>query len=608
MTLRHVMVMLVLAVLAVVAFYLLETPHTNGNRLPPAVEDFHPRDVAEFKVVEGENEAWFRRRLNASDVWELHAETAWVRARSAQVEDMVIALARQPVSDRFDADSVTPGDRAGFGLAEPSFEVRITLPRGNEVVWRYGDHTLGAKALYMDTGEGTDVWVVGGDAYQEIRSSLSQELRDRRLTTFQTFDVSGLRVEYAASVVMEVEKDLTYVWRITEPFAGYADPHPYETRLAALVNATVDWVEDGAQDLAKYGLADPRGRVVFKRLQAAPVTLLLGNETEAGGVFVMEEGTDTVAHADKRFLQAVKEPAAGIRDRAFSRLGIGGVAITVKLGDLNYELRKEGDWEIWKPVRLRADGDGVERLLEDIRSWATVEFLDDADPADHGIDPENGDRIVIERQNGETLTLLVGRSADEHTVYAQRKGDGGVERVMRGPLTELLEGYAHFRTDTVRTLPPGEVIRIERAVRPSADSEVQELSVKRAFIDNRETPWVVDTVGVLGSLDLVAISDLLARLNPLTTPHWLLHNPTLEEPRGFRLTTGSTCTLSIEFEEAKAPSGGARQTLLIGNPAPDGGYYARFAGDGTWAFILSDEVVRFLTAPLTKAAPPTPPK
>src|SRR5439155_675275 len=70
------------------------------------------------------------------------------------------------------------------------------------------------------------------------------------------------------------------------------------------------------------------------------------------------------------------------------------------------------------------------------------------------------------REKPGVLVLLIGNRGTEKdgakSVYAQRKGDGGVERVEGGPLDELLAGPQQFFRRTVAEWNPGWMTKIAR--------------------------------------------------------------------------------------------------------------------------------------------------
>ena len=97
--------------------------------------------------------------------------------------------------------------------------------------------------------------------------------------------------------------------------------------------------------------------------------LLVGKTDESGRAFVMEAGSRNVGVMPKRFIDSVAKDPLAYRDRSFTRLGHGGVAVDVKLGNVVYRLEQAGrtwDAEIGSE-RRPADGNAVARLLDRIR-------------------------------------------------------------------------------------------------------------------------------------------------------------------------------------------------------------------------------------------------
>jgi hypothetical protein len=617
LTLRNVLVMLAVAALAVFGWIALGPKDTGPEgRLQPTMPRFSRDDVSRLAVRSQGEVLEVRRRAERRESWDVREGTEWVRADTDKVEELLVQLARQSVVNRFTHDEVGD-DVAGYGLTQPQAEVELTLAGTDAgeppLLVRYGRKSLQGESVYVDTGPRTDVWVVSANVFDMLPSLLVQSVRDQRVTDVRMFDVTRVEVVQRGVTTAELERDVSHIWRIKQPFSGFAHPSRFETELKYLVDAKVEtFVETGVQDLKKYGLDRPRAElVVHSRHESKPVVLLVGaavrDDDHASPVFVMEQGTRHVVSVGPRFAEAVFKDPGAYRDTSFSRIGIGGVGLLVKLGGQHYRLQKQGTtWDVTEPARFPAEGAEVERALAAVRQWHTREFRDGADPAEFGISGEN--LVEVELQSGDRTTLYIGNPAEDGShVWARRsshEGEGGVELVDAGPVDRLRGGYLQFRRRLVRDytewmLPDLQRLARDRGKGPEGD-EVQTVSVKRDVRAERPVWELMDAPGVTGQLDTNAVERLVAALMVVRAEEWLHWSTERKAELGIDPT--ETLMVTLEFaDKGAAPPQGLKQTLHVGRRRADaegGGYYARFEGED-WAFVLGESYVEKLKQALT---------
>lgn len=629
MKLRNVVVMLVLAALAVLAFLALGDGGKGGKSLLPPTfpKDLDPKAVSRVVLKAGDGYLAVRRRADRSDAWEVESGTTTVRADAAVIEDLLTQISRQAVQNKLDKAKVG-GDLAGFGLANPTAEVELTMP-GRLQRLRYGGSSAGSgESVYVDEGPGTDIWLVTTGVQGLVANAIATGARSKRLTDLRLYDVGHVEVDIGGVTRFQTDRDATGIWRVSIPYKGYAHPTQFETILSRLVNTEVmSWVDIGAIDLKKYGLDAPAAEVrLTSKRGTDPVSILLGAEAPGGGVYAFEKGVPNIALLPKEILTAALADPLSFRDRSFTRLGIDGVAITVNLAaqrsgakdtdgkDIvlpatSYELRKEGSrWDITKPDRYPTEESRVRDLLELIRAWETKEFQDTGKPEDFGIDGKSF--VEIERQGGGKTVLRFGDLGDSGTCWAQREdadGKGGVERVDGAPLAVLRAGYAQFRQLTVADLVPwrNELERIERN-RGFADGgpEVQEIAVSRDVTDGaKDSLWrSKDGPGVTGDVDQAGVNKFVDKALLLVARGWEQVPPERYEDTGFKPPLGATASIVLQFNAAKGtPPQGDRITVLVGKKRPDGTYWARITHDGTWAFYLAESDLKALLGLFTKS-------
>jgi hypothetical protein len=608
---RNVVVMLALVLLCVVGFFLVKGKENGAGAegpLPAVWPKFEKPDATAIAIRGQGEELKLRRREGASDRWEVIEGVEFIRADNNAVDDLLTALSRQSVSARYKHETVTAGDLAGYGLEKPTIEVELTVS-GKPVLVRYGKPSREGAKVYADGGAGTDVWVVPKDAMELCISDVVSRLHDKRLFDSTAFNVAKLEIVKAGVTIAEVSRDVEQVWHVTQPYKGYANPTKFEYGLSRIVNVEVaKWEEFGAPDLEKYGLAKPsfEVRVTPKGEGKKTEILEVGAETD-GGCFVKEAGTKSVALVGKAFYDAVaKDTPDTYRDNSFTRLGNSGVAIEVHVAGKNYRLEKPAStWDVIVEGDARRPGDGekIGRLLTRIREWQTVEFLDKTDPAEMGVSDKDFvqiDREGVVKGDVPKITLLIGkRGPDDKTVYAQRKGDGGLERVDSEPLDQMLRGGEQYFRNEVLEWKTELITSIARDSGLEGEGAGVEVTKVVRDLAAADKSWKWGANGMTGDIDGKALNEILAAVDKLRAKQWVAFAPEKDNERmGFRPPKAATLTLEAHLSSMGPMDPDAK--LYVGKRLPDGGYYARLGEGKSWAFVLDDEVVKTLLRPLAK--------
>lgn len=613
---KNVLFMLALVVVCVVVWFLLPKEESQKDKLPAVMPALNKADVTAMTISGPADKLKLRRRDGSTDRWDVVVGAEFVRGDANAIDDLLTALAREEVKQRIERKSVTDADVASYGLDKPVIELDVTAA-GKSIVVRYGKLTREGASVYMDTGPSTDVWIVAKDAMELSISAVSSGLKDKRLFDTTLFDVAKLEVVSGGVTVAEVVRDPSQIWSITQPFKGYAHPTKFETELNRIVNVEiVKWEEFGAPDLVKYGLDKPafEVRVTPKAEGAKPEVLLVGTASE-NGAFAMEAGTKSVAFVGKRFFDAVSMSPREYRDRSFTRLGIDGSAVEVSLGDVHYKLEKGGQtWDVvvgsgTSTDRHPGDGAKVGKLLERIREWQTVEFLDSQDPKDVGITEKDFVEITLTAAGraapGKLVLFFGGPGTDEKdgkTVYGRRKDDGAVERVDAAPFEQMKAGAPQFFRSKVADLPTDAIEMIDRTKGFGPDGEkVQEAKIRRDM-SAADKGWNWDATGNTGQPNGKVITDMLKALFEIRAVEWIPFDPLKDNERmGFKPPKGETMTLQVHLANLAGTEPDPK--VYIGKRRTEGGYFARLVGKdevGNWAFVMSDDVVDVLSQALSK--------
>ena len=142
------------------------------------------------------------------------------------------------------------------------------------------------------------------------------------------------------------------------------------------------------------------------------------------------------------------------------RLSLSGQDGTVVLEKVAHDSEDDtdsADWALVEPIQARADASKVYALLTALSSLDVDRNLDDADPADYGLESPRW-QLTIESDGGET-TVAVGDELAGLNRVAVRVGGGGVDLVASHWLEQLSPDgtgwrspqlFAHQRDDIER--------------------------------------------------------------------------------------------------------------------------------------------------------------
>jgi hypothetical protein len=220
--------------------------------------------------------------------------------------------------------------------------------------------------------------VLGGVLYWSNHHTSAEETAKIAADTPPTI----LKLDQATITKLEIRKKDTETvalakansgdWQITEPKPFRADQSAVSGLVSALSSLNSQRVvEDKAGDLKTFGLENPVLEVDLAEKDNKSQKLLLGDETPAsGGVYAMLAGDPRVFTVASWEKSSIDKSLNDLRDKRLLPISpdkISRVELIRKNEDLEFGRNKE-DWQILKPMPLRADstrvGELVRRLTE----------------------------------------------------------------------------------------------------------------------------------------------------------------------------------------------------------------------------------------------------
>ncbi|MEE8348622.1 MAG: DUF4340 domain-containing protein [Acidobacteriota bacterium] len=169
-------------------------------------------------------------------------------------------------------------------------------------------------------------------------------------------------------------------WMIERPIRSLADAGTVSALLRDLASASREPIDSTAElDLRKYGLDEPRIRVL---LEAGPEqkTLLIGNDDFSGNsMYVHLEGGSTVFLTSRNLSASLDKELFEWRDKkilAFDRPQVQAIELNNDEGTIRLK-RYDEEWFMESPLQERADQGKVTGLLSTVEFAEVQEFVDD---------------------------------------------------------------------------------------------------------------------------------------------------------------------------------------------------------------------------------------
>src|SRR3954453_1223917 len=161
-------------------------------------------------------------------------------------------------------------------------------------------------------------------------------------------------------------------WRLVEPKDMAADQDAVSSMVNALSSLNADRVvEDKADDLKNYGLADPTLKVQVKRKDGKTDELLVGDDAPTGSGSYAKLPNDPrvfmIATFTKSSLDKRPDDLRDKRLLTFDQDKITRVELAAKGPAVEFGKNTQSEWAILKPRPLRADGSSVDGLISKLK-------------------------------------------------------------------------------------------------------------------------------------------------------------------------------------------------------------------------------------------------
>ncbi|MBA3295847.1 MAG: DUF4340 domain-containing protein [Acidobacteria bacterium] len=212
-------------------------------------------------------------------------------------------------------------------------------------------------------------------------------------------------------------------WQVVAPADGGpssvdgAEVSGITTNLATLEEQRV--VEDNAQDLKEFGLAEPRIEVAFKA-GGVEQKLQIGAKTPTGSDLYAKVAGKARVFLISSFLDSTfNRRTFDLRDKTALKVDadkVDGLEVTTPDGTLRFA-KVNGNWQLTAPAETRTDVVAISGLVSRLGTAQMKSIASGSDLKEYGLDtPAATLRIG---SGSSQATLLIGKAAEEGTVYAK---------------------------------------------------------------------------------------------------------------------------------------------------------------------------------------------
>ena len=319
-------------------------------------------------------------------------------------------------------------------------------------------------------------------------------------------DVQKLEIRRALGETTVMSREGAGPWMISQPKQYAADPDA----MTALVGALSDLhgekvVDEQTADFGPYGLKEPGVAVTATMKDGKTHTLLVGDETPAGGGFYVRTGADKRLFTMAGFAKAgIDRTAADLRDKRLLTFGkdfVTKLEVVSKTGTVEFARAGQNDWKIVKPAEMRADGWQVDELLRKLgeaKLDATVS--DDTEAKNERAFASAAVAATVRLTDLQGVQTLEARKAKDGLLVKSSEAPG-VHALAADALQGIEKTAADFRSKKLFDFgfnEPGKV-------------EVTAGGKMRAFVKSGET-WAEGGK----TMDSIGVQSLIDRLRDLT--------------------------------------------------------------------------------------------
>lgn len=317
-----------------------------------------------------------------------------------------------------------------YGLDNP-YRVTFKLSDGTEKYIDVGSMTPTKQAYYIRISDSNNVYAIY--SYKgDLLVATKDEIRNKNVFDVYSDEVMKISLDRDGKKVFAAEYSEEVGWQITEPIKIGANLVKLSTIFETFVRASAEtYIEENAQDLAKYGLDNPK-YVIEAATADVHVKLLLGKNTDGETLYYARyDNSNEVFTIDKSSLSFIDIKTIEVLDTLIYTPFIYDVSeVVVNFDGKTVVSQVESDSAKPEEDKFTVDGidvlskgsDGEEAFRNFYRSlvgiyYSDIEILEEKPTGT----PEISITYILEKDPGKMVIEFV--SKDEKKYYVLENGE-----------------------------------------------------------------------------------------------------------------------------------------------------------------------------------------
>ena len=265
---------------------------------------------------------------------------------------------------------------------------------------------------------------IGGAYYLFFQGSPDDPSTDEKPMIHQVYSVprdtlQQVEISFADTAYqhLKLEKDGTGNWQLIKPIQVDADSEKVDQVLNDVLNKRIKQTLE-VPELTQYGLETPSITLSLWTSGDAPAaTFLIGKKAINFSVYAKEKSEAHIFLIESSALDDLTKSTTDLRDRSmikFNTETVSGIQLQQRdTGSTVHCEKRDNTWHLVHPIETKADSEGIETLLSELRSLKVSTF--EADGADannparlekYGLDTPRIQAQITDTDN--TYTLNIG--------------------------------------------------------------------------------------------------------------------------------------------------------------------------------------------------------
>ena len=210
-------------------------------------------------------------------------------------------------------------------------------------------------------------------------------------------------------------------WNLVKPAAGAADSDAINALLAAISTAKLVSIEsETAENLAKYGLANPAITVTAGDSKGKTATLLIGKK-EGEEYFARDASRPTIFRVNQDLVKKLAVGYPDLRDKKIARLDPADF-IRAEIHDANGTIvcsrKGEADWVFDEPADQKGKTASLDKLFSTIGETRADQIIDHPAPEVLARLAKPAFDVTLTTKDGKKLSLAISKESGDF-VYAR---------------------------------------------------------------------------------------------------------------------------------------------------------------------------------------------